>query len=113
MMRLAILAGIAFWAALAFGVYQGAIITRAQEAYVQSLNKQIAQEQAAIKVLRADWAMLTKPDRLQDLAMRHTELRPVAAAQFTQMASLPMRAHSPPPTVTLQDVPKRPAAVAP
>ena len=109
MMRLALTVGFCFLALMAFGVYQGVTTTRAQEAALKLLNRQIAAEQTQIKVLKADWALLTKPERLQSLVQKHlTMLAPVAAAQFTQFASLPMRGDSPAKVpATLQDVPKR------
>lgn len=112
MMRLATFTALAATFLLAYGVYHGGAMARAEEAQLKRIERQIAQEQAKIKVLKADWALLTKPERLQELAHRHLALAPVAAAQFTQLASLPMRG-SPQPALTLQDVPKRPAAAAP
>jgi hypothetical protein len=92
---------------LAYGVYHGGTLARAEGARLKRIERQIDREQAKIKVLKADWALLTKPERLQELAARHLALAPVAAAQFTQLASLPMRAQGAPARVTLQDVPKR------
>ena len=109
MMRLAVTVGLCFLALVAFGVYQGVSMTRARESELRSLNHQIATEQTRIKVLRADWALLTKPERLQSLVQRHLAmLAPVAAAQFTQMASLPMRGQAHPQAVVhIEDLPKR------
>jgi hypothetical protein len=112
MMRLATVTAMTLMFLFAYAVYHGGALARAEEARVKRIERQIAQEQAKIKVLRADWALLTKPERLQELASRHLALAPVAAIQFTQFASLPMRGDATPKTVTLQDVPKR-AAPAP
>lgn len=107
MMRLATITAMTFMFLFAYGVYHGGALARAEEARLKRIERQIAQEQAKIKVLKADWALLTKPERLQDLAARHLALSPVAAAQFTQLASLPMRGQPIAAPVTLQDVPKR------
>lgn len=112
MMRLATITALVLMFLLAYGVYHGGALARAEEARLKQIERQIAQEHAKIKVLKADWALLTKPERLQELAARHLALAPVAAAQFTQLASLPMRGQTPAPPVTLQDVPKRAAPAA-
>lgn len=46
------------------------------------LNRQIVAEQEAIRVLRAEWAYLNRPDRLADLAAAHTELTPMKPDQI-------------------------------
>lgn len=107
MMRFATIAVMTVMFLFAYGVYHGGTLARAEEARLKRIERQIAREQSKIKVLKADWALLTKPERLQELAARHLALAPVAAAQYTQLASLPMRGQSAPAQVTLQDVPKR------
>jgi hypothetical protein len=98
MIRLAMTVGITLLALLAFGVYQGAAMTRAQESRLRELDRHIAAQRTRIKVLRADWAFLTKPDRLQALSEKYLALAPVSAAQFTHLASLPVRKGLPPVT---------------
>jgi hypothetical protein len=107
MIRFATITALVLMFLLAYGVYQGGALARAEEARLKQIERQIAREHAKIKVLKADWALLTKPERIQELAARHLALAPVAAAQFMQLASVPMRGQAPPKTVTLQDVPKR------
>lgn len=107
MMRIATISMTTVMFLLAYAVYHGGTLARAEEAKLKRIERQIVKEQAKMKVLRADWALLTKPERLQDLAQRHLALAPVAAAQFTHLASLPMRGQGPAPAVTLKDVPKR------
>jgi hypothetical protein len=46
-------------------------------------------------VLRAEWARLDAPLRLQGLAERHLALKPVNAAQYDSLKNLPAR----PPTL--------------
>jgi hypothetical protein len=113
MMRIATISMTTVMFLLAYAVYHGGTLARAEEARLKRIERQIAREQSAMKVLKADWALLTKPERLQGLAERHLALAPVAAAQFTQLASLPMRGQAPAPKVTLQDVPKRSSTSAP
>ena len=58
--------------------------TRAQTARKMSskLQYEIALEEAAIGVLRAEIAYLESPSRLQDLAGEHLDLAPITTAQM-------------------------------
>ena len=58
---------------------------------VLRLNAQIREERDAIAVLRAEWAKLDAPLRLQGLAERHLALKPVSATQYDSLKSLPER----------------------
>ena len=58
---------------------------------VQRLNAEIREERNAIAVLRAEWAKLDAPLRLQGLAERHLGLKPVTAQQYDQLKNLPER----------------------
>jgi hypothetical protein len=50
---------------------------------------QAARERTGL--LRAEWALLNEPGRLQDMADRYLSLKPMAPAQFVQMADLSSR----------------------
>jgi len=52
---------------------------------------EIKSEQDGINVLRAEWAFLTRPERVQKLSERYLELEPLALAQIDSFASLPER----------------------
>src|ERR1700694_696769 len=58
---------------------------------VQWLTAEIREQRDAIAVLRAEWARLDAPLRLQGLADRHLGLKPVVATQYDQLKSLPER----------------------
>ena len=58
---------------------------------VQRLNAEIREQRDAIAVLRAEWAKLSAPLRLQGLAERHLALKPIAAQQYDQLKNLPER----------------------
>ncbi|ARN81624.1 cell division protein FtsL [Methylocystis bryophila] len=52
---------------------------------------EIKSEQDAIGVLRAEWAFLTRPERIQKLADRYLDLEPLSLAQIDSFAALPER----------------------
>ena len=58
---------------------------------VQRLNVEIREQRDAIAVLRAEWARLDAPLRLQGLAERHLGLKPIVANQYDQLKNLPER----------------------
>ncbi len=58
---------------------------------VLRLRAQIREERDAIAVLRAEWARLDSPLRLQGLAERHLPLKPLNANQYNSLKNLPDR----------------------
>lgn len=50
----------------------------------------IAKERDAINVLRAEYAFLTRPDRLQALADKQLESQPLSLHQIVKAADLPL-----------------------
>jgi hypothetical protein len=58
---------------------------------VLRLNAEIREQRDAIAVLRAEWAKLDAPLRLQGLAERHLALKPLVAIQFDSLKNLPER----------------------
>lgn len=58
---------------------------------VLRLRADIREERNKIAALRAEWAKLSSPARLQGLAERHLQLRPVEARQFGSLKNLPPR----------------------
>jgi cell division protein FtsL len=56
------------------------------------LRHQIKRERDAIAVLRAEWALLNRPDRLQEAADRHLDLQSVSPHQLARFSDLPARA---------------------
>ena len=58
---------------------------------VLRLNVEIREQRDAIAVLRAEWARLDAPLRLQGLAERHLALKPLVATQYDSLKNLPER----------------------
>ena len=58
---------------------------------VLRLHVEIREQRDAIAVLRAEWARLDAPLRLQGLAERHLALKPLIATQYDSLKNLPER----------------------
>ena len=58
---------------------------------VLRLHAEIREQRDAIAVLRAEWARLDAPLRLQGLAERHLALKPLNATQYDSLKNLPER----------------------
>jgi hypothetical protein len=60
-----------------------------EDAYV-ARNAELLREQEAIHVLKAEWAYLNNPERLERLAGEYLDIRPLEGAQLVSLASLPL-----------------------
>src|SRR5215470_9240845 len=58
---------------------------------VLKLHAEIREERDKIAVLRAEWARLDAPQRLQGLVERHLPLKPLNANQYNDLKNLPER----------------------
>ena len=58
---------------------------------VAKMRGDVQRERDAIAALRAEWATLENPARLQGLARRHLRLRPPSSAQYDSLDRLPER----------------------
>lgn len=58
---------------------------------VLRLRADIREQRDAIATLRAEWAKLESPARLQGLASRHLTLQPIQASQYDSLKNLPPR----------------------
>lgn len=74
--------------AMGYGVYQTKYQVQALKERAATLEAEIAKEKAAIEVLKAEWAYLTRPTRLERLAEQHLDLGPVAPEQVAALDDL-------------------------
>jgi hypothetical protein len=58
---------------------------------VARLRAELRREQDLIASLRAEWSKLDRPDRLQELALRHSQLKPLDIRQYDLLDKLPQR----------------------
>src|SRR3954463_16303199 len=72
-------------------VYRIKMESTSRTAQVLRLNAEARAQRDRIAALRAEWAKLDAPLRLQGLAERHLTLKPITATQFDQLKNLPER----------------------
>jgi hypothetical protein len=72
-------------------VYRIKMESTARTERVLRLHAEVREQRDAIAALRAEWARLDAPLRLQGLAERHLTLKPITANQHDQLKNLPER----------------------
>ncbi|MBS0245584.1 MAG: hypothetical protein JSR61_03115 [Proteobacteria bacterium] len=82
-------------------VYKIKFDSTLQAERVAKLRGQLRHERDVVASLRAEWAKLQTPARIQGLAERHLKLQPMKTTQFDTFDNLPPR----PPEVPPQDDP--------
>lgn len=68
--------------ALAYVIYQVKYETRGLDAEIASLSRKIDEERDAIAVLRAEWSLLNRPERIERLAKKYLKLAPAKPVQL-------------------------------
>src|SRR5476649_548216 len=86
--HLLVIAALVFAAAY---VYRIKMESTSRTERVLRLHADVREQRDAIAALRADWARLDAPLRLQGLAERHLTLKPITATQYDQLKNLPDR----------------------
>jgi hypothetical protein len=89
MLRLINLAVIAALVGAAGWVYEIKYSATRQAERVAKLRSEIRRERDAIAALRAEWAQLDNPDRIQILAKRHLTMKSIEPMQFDSLDRLP------------------------
>jgi hypothetical protein len=107
MLRLLHLVVIAGLVSAAAYVYKIKFDSTVQAERVAKVRREIRHERDAIALLRAEWAKLDNPRRIEDLAKRHLPLRGVESTQFGDIGKLPAR----PPQIVPPDSPDAIAAL--
>lgn len=91
MIRLLNVAVILCLVAAAISAYSIKYEATAQAEKVTKLQRAITGEENTIARLRADWAELVRPDRIQGLARRHLDLEPMKITQVVKATDLPAK----------------------
>jgi hypothetical protein len=76
-------------------VYRIKFDSAAQAERVARLRAEIRRERDSIAALRAEWARLDSPDRIEKLTRRHLPLKAEDATQFDSLDRLPLRPPAP------------------
>jgi cell division protein FtsL len=71
--------------ALACVIYQVKYQAKGLDAEIRTLNGQIDEERDAIAVLRAEWSLLNRPERIERLAQKHLKLAPAKPVQIVTL----------------------------
>jgi cell division protein FtsL len=96
-MRLVHMLVIGALVAAAAYVYEIKFEATLQAERLARLRTEIRKERDAIATLRAEWAKLDNPARIQGLAQRHLKLKAVDATQIDPFDKLPVRPLETPP----------------
>ena len=94
-------------------LYHTSYQVQAEADRLASLRRQIGQQQQSIQVLKAEWAYLNDPKRIERLAAEHTALKPIKGTQIAGFEALPARPGQPlqaPATMLAQAPAAAPAA---
>lgn len=87
--------GIVFWTAAVFiagsGLFYMKHRVKTLEDNLHAVNRSLAGEQEALHVLKAEWAYLSRPDRLATLNRKHLGLVAPRPEQLTGFESVPPR----------------------
>ena len=90
MKRLAIIGGLVV-AALAVAVYRGKLSAEETQVRIDELKVEAQAEEAAIASLRADEAVLTRPERIGGIAQQQLGLEPANPSQYVAPEALKQR----------------------
>jgi cell division protein FtsL len=82
--------------ALAYVIYQVKYEARALDEDIASLNKEIDTERDSLAVLRAEWSLLNRPERIERLAEKYLKLAPIKPHQLVTLDTVTDRDFSRP-----------------
>ncbi|MAH83269.1 MAG: hypothetical protein CBB68_02755 [Rhodospirillaceae bacterium TMED8] len=97
-MRTSTLAILLVSVAVCVGLFLVKYRVQGLEGRLDDLNREIARDREAIRVLRAEWSHLNEPERLRALADRYLGMKPLAVQQIAHRSDwdrkLPTRSKS-------------------
>jgi cell division protein FtsL len=75
----------------AVAVYKVKYDTTYEVQRIAKLRSEIRNENERLALLRAEWTRLAAPQRVQELATRHLNMKPLDVAQVRDLSNLPER----------------------
>lgn len=75
-------------AGITLGLFQLKYTVMSLEQEHKKINNIIRTTNESIHVLKAEWAFLNRPDRLQQLAQKHLDIHPIDAKQLVSFKTL-------------------------
>src|SRR3990172_4963577 len=81
--------------ALAYVIYQVKYEARALDEDIVTLNQKLEAERDAIAVLRAEWSLLNRPERIERLAGKYLKLAPSQPRQIVTIDTVTDRDFEP------------------
>ncbi len=87
-MRILTSFAIALLLVVSYGLYQLKYSVETLRERAVALDRQIAVDEDSIDVLQAEWALLTRPQRLQKLSGRFLDLTPMQPEQIAMLPDL-------------------------
>lgn len=94
-MRLSSIFWIVMFVCAASALYAVKYRVQEMDSEIASLRAQIQAEKQSIHVLSAEWAFLTRPERVRRLAEKHLDMEPMKAVQMTDVADVPFPSGAP------------------
>jgi cell division protein FtsL len=82
-------------------VYRIKFDSTVQAERLAKIRSEVRRARDAVAALRAEWSELDNPSRIEGLAKRHLQLKPIAPTQFDSLDRLPER----PPQIVNPDSP--------
>jgi cell division protein FtsL len=76
---------------LALGLFYVKHIVQNLEEDLSSLEYKIKSDKEEIHVLKAEWAYLSRPERVKVLASRYLDLQPTSSEQIAEINTIPLR----------------------
>jgi hypothetical protein len=105
MIRLATIAWLLLVAASGYAMFQVKYEVAKLEQQLAQVDRGIAESREQTRVLSAEWSLLNDPRRLDQLAHRYLDLRPLLPKQLASIDSLPRRSQTPPAAVAVAPSP--------
>ena len=85
---------IVFVLPLALGLFYVKHVVQNLEEDLTQFERSIASDKEEIHVLKAEWAYLSRPERVKNLASRYLDLAPTSSDQIADVTSIPLRTDS-------------------